>query len=69
MSREAGKGSRQRPTNYQTFAEQMDIIFGKKKNDSNECIPSGLREDTHATRAGVAESGSDTGTERQDQRG
>jgi hypothetical protein len=67
--REAGKGSRQRPTNYQSFSEQMEIIFGKKKNDSNECIPSGLREDTHAPHTELAQDGGGTGIERQDQRG
>jgi hypothetical protein len=30
-SNEAGKGDKQRPTNYKTFAEQMERIFGEKK--------------------------------------
>jgi hypothetical protein len=30
MTHEAGKGSKQRPTNYETFAEGMERIFGKR---------------------------------------
>jgi hypothetical protein len=30
MTHEAGKGSKQRPTNYESFAEGMERIFGKK---------------------------------------
>jgi hypothetical protein len=30
-NREAGKGDKQRPTNYQSFSEQMKNIFGEKK--------------------------------------
>jgi len=29
MTHEAGKGSKQRPTNYESFAEGMERIFGK----------------------------------------
>lgn len=31
MASEAGKGRTQRPTNYQTFGEQMKNIFGERK--------------------------------------
>ena len=68
--REAGKGSRQRPTNYQSFSEQMEIIFGKKNSgQDNQRLSSGLREDTHAA---VPEHNSqrvDAGGEREGQRG
>jgi hypothetical protein len=30
-NREAGKGDKQRPTNYQSFSEQMKTIFGERK--------------------------------------
>jgi hypothetical protein len=29
MTHEAGKGSKQRPTNYESFAEGMERIFGR----------------------------------------
>jgi hypothetical protein len=28
---EAGKGDAQRPTNYKSFSENFDLIFGKKQ--------------------------------------
>jgi hypothetical protein len=31
MAHEAGKGDTQRPTNYETFSEQMKKIFGDNK--------------------------------------
>lgn len=31
MANEAGKGSKQRPTNYEAFSDAFDRIFGKKK--------------------------------------
>ena len=30
MNREAGKGSKQRPTNHSKYSESWDRIFGKK---------------------------------------
>lgn len=36
MSQEAGKGSKQRPTDQQKFAENFDKIFGKKKPQPTE---------------------------------
>jgi hypothetical protein len=30
-NREAGKGDTQRPTNYKSFSENFDLIFGKKQ--------------------------------------
>ena len=32
MSREAGKGDKQRPTNYNVFSNNYDLIFKKKPN-------------------------------------
>jgi hypothetical protein len=31
MAHEAGKGDKQRPTKYESFAEGMERIFGKKQ--------------------------------------
>jgi hypothetical protein len=31
MAHEAGKGDTQRPTNYKSFSENFDLIFGKKE--------------------------------------
>ena len=33
MTHEAGKGDKQRPTNYDKFSENFDRIFGKKGNE------------------------------------
>lgn len=69
MTREAGKGSRQRPTNYQSFAEQMEIIFGKKTHgQDNQCLSSGLREDTHAAVPVLNQERVDASTDGQGQR-
>lgn len=32
MASEAGKGSAQRPTNYESYSANYDLIFGKKVN-------------------------------------
>ena len=32
MASEAGKGSAQRPTNYESYSANYDLIFGKKAN-------------------------------------
>jgi uncharacterized protein with von Willebrand factor type A (vWA) domain len=32
---EAGKGDAQRPTNHKTFAENFDLIFGKKREQDD----------------------------------
>ena len=43
MSKEAGKGDKQRPTNHKAYSENYDQIFGKKpKKDSNWPFPSEL---------------------------
>ena len=33
MTHEAGKGDKQRPTDYDKFSENFDRIFGKKGNE------------------------------------
>jgi len=36
MTREAGKGDKQRPTDQQKFQENFDRIFGKKQPQPTE---------------------------------
>lgn len=36
MSKEAGKGSRQRPTDYQKYSENYDRIFRKNNTGVNK---------------------------------
>jgi hypothetical protein len=39
MASEAGKGSKQRPTNREAYDEAYDRIWGKKKNQSYKDKP------------------------------
>jgi hypothetical protein len=42
MSSEAGKGSKQRPTDHEAFSEAFDRIFGKKQEPLEGAISSEL---------------------------
>ena len=61
MASEAGKGSAQRPTNYESYSTNYDLIFGKKENvvkttiilKHDEMINQDERSDGISTNVGV----------------
>jgi hypothetical protein len=42
MANEAGKGDKQRPTDYKAFSEAFDRIFGTKKEPVKDAVSSEL---------------------------